>query len=26
LMAKLEAGPFNWVAHACIMVRASLAR
>jgi predicted CoA-binding protein len=24
LMAKLEAGPFNWVAHACIMVRASL--
>jgi predicted CoA-binding protein len=26
LMARLEAGPFNWVAHACIMVRASLAR
>jgi uncharacterized protein len=26
LMEKLEAGPFNWLAHACIMVRAGLAR
>ena len=25
LIEKLEAGPFNWLAHACIMVRASLA-
>jgi len=26
LMEKLEAGPFNWLAHACIMVRAGLAQ
>jgi hypothetical protein len=25
LMDKLEAGPFTWLAHACIMVRASIA-
>jgi hypothetical protein len=25
LIERLEAGPFNWLAHACIMVRASLA-
>jgi predicted CoA-binding protein len=25
LIDKLEAGPFNWLAHACIMVRASMA-
>jgi len=25
LKDKLEAGPFSWLAHACIMVRASLA-
>ena len=24
LMEKLDAGPFNWLAHACIMVRAGL--
>ncbi len=24
LMEKLEAGPFSWLAHACIMVRAGL--
>lgn len=26
LIEKLEAGPFTWLAHACIMVRASVAR
>jgi hypothetical protein len=25
LMEKLDAGPFNWLAHACIMVRAAIA-
>jgi predicted CoA-binding protein len=25
LMARLDSGPFDWLAHACIMVRASLA-
>jgi predicted CoA-binding protein len=25
LMEKLDAGPFDWLAHACIMVRASIA-
>ncbi len=25
LMAKLDDGPFNWLAHACIMVRAAIA-
>lgn len=25
LIEKLEAGPFNWLAHACIMVRARIA-
>ena len=24
LMEKLDAGPFNWLAHACIMVRAGM--